>query len=228
MAGHDPYVLKAIEYLLGIGFLVCFGLFWKYAMGGRPAAAPAPARRRAAAAPAPMFRVPDDVMVHAGHGWARAEAPDLVAVGLDDFARQLLGPVRALSLPPVGAALEQGTRGWRLAANGKAVDMLSPVTGRVAAVNTRALENPQLVNDDPFGRGWLIKVQTSRLVTDAKQLLGPALAKRLNERSWEELSALFTPELGTIMHDGGVPVNGFARGVDPDNWDRIARRFLLT
>ena len=229
MSGYDPYVLKAIEYLLGIGFLLFFALFWRYAIGGKEApAALAPAKRRIPLPAMDMFRVPVDVMFHPGHAWARTEAPDLVSVGIDDFAQQLVGPIEEIALPRVGAPLEQGTRGWRLAADSKLVDMLSPVTGRVAAVNTRVLEDPRLINDDPFGNGWLIKVQTPRLVTSSKQLLSGAAAQRWTESGWDELSSLFAPQLGTIMHDGGVPLQGFARGVDPEHWDSVARRFLLT
>jgi glycine cleavage system H protein len=228
MSGYDPYVLKTIEYLLGIGFLVCFALFWRYVIGGTQLPAPAVAKRRIPVPTADMFRVPADVMFHPGHAWARVEAPDLVSVGIDDFAQQLVGPIEKLMLPQVGAALEQGARGWRLGADSKSVDVLSPITGRVAAVNTRVLEDPRLINEEPFGNGWLIKVQTPRLVTNSKQLLAGPAAKRWTESTWDELSALFAPHLGTIMHDGGVPLHGLARGVDPENWDTVARRFLLT
>lgn len=144
MFGQDPYILKAIEYLLGVGFLVCFAFFWRYAVGGAAGAVASPAGRRVPLPVSDMFRVPAGVMFHPGHGWARAEAPDLVSVGLDDFAQQLVGPIAQVSLPQVGAALEQGARGWRLAADSKAVDMLAPVTGRVAAVNTRVLQVPRV------------------------------------------------------------------------------------
>jgi hypothetical protein len=44
--------------------------------------------------------------------------------------------------------------------------------------------------------------------------------------SWEELSDMIAPQLGTIMHDGGTPIDGFARGIDAERWDAVARRFL--
>lgn len=227
MFGHDPYILKALEYLVGIGFLVCFAYFWRYATGGASVQV-AVARPRLALPFSDMFRVPAGVMFHPGHAWVRADAPDLVSVGLDDFAQQLVGPLRAVSLPQIGATVEQGERAWKLGADSKTVEMLSPISGRVAAVNTRVLEDPRLVNEDPFGHGWLIKIQTPRFAANSKQLLTGAAARKWTETSWEELSSLFTPELGTVMHDGGAPVQGFARGVDEANWDAIARRFLLT
>jgi glycine cleavage system H protein len=228
MFSHDPYVTKALEYLLGVGFLVVFAFFWRYATGAAAVAVPATARARARTPIADMFRLPDTVMVHPGHAWAMAGSGDTVSVGMDDFAQQLVGRLKAVSLPPVGTALEQGGRAWRLHADGKSVEMLSPVSGQVVAVNDAVLRNPDAVNRDPFGEGWLIKVQTPRWETNRKQLLAGPAARRWTETSWEQLSALFAPELGTVMHDGGTPVNGFARGVDEEHWDAIARRFLLS
>jgi glycine cleavage system H protein len=228
MVTPDPYVTKALEYLLGIGFLVLFVFFWRYATGGTGIAVPATVRARVRAPLADMFRVPDGVMFHPGHAWAMAQASDTVTVGMDDFAQQLVGRIKAVALPSVGTTLEQGMHAWRLQADGKSVDMLSPVSGKVVAVNEAVLEDPAAVNRDPFGRGWLIKVQSPRWVTNSKQLLAGPAARRWTDTSWEQLSSMFAPELGTIMHDGGAPVTGLARGVDEENWDAVARQFLLS
>lgn len=228
MFTHDPYVTKALEYLLGIGFLVLFAFFWRYATGGAGVAVPATVRARARMPLADMFRVPDGVMFHPGHAWAMAQAADTVTVGMDDFAQQLVGRLKAVTLPKVGTTLEQGTRAWRLQADGKSVDMLAPVSGKVIAVNDTVLEDPTAANRDPFGTGWLIKVQSPKWVTNSKQLLAGPAARRWTETSWEELSSMLAPELGTVMHDGGAPVHGFARGVDEENWDLVARQFLLS
>jgi hypothetical protein len=82
MFGHDPYAAKALEYVLGIGFLLLFAGFWQYAMSGTrvaPLHLAAEVRRRLPRV-ADMFRVPDDVMLHPGHAWARGR-PNLVSIG---------------------------------------------------------------------------------------------------------------------------------------------------
>jgi glycine cleavage system H lipoate-binding protein len=228
---HDPYIAKAMEYLLGITFLVLFTGFWRYATGGANVAEPAVVRATLRLPRLPlldMFRVPEGVMFHPGHAWVRADAPGMATIGMDDFAQQLVGPIKALNLPAIGTSVEQGTRGWRLKADSKSVDMLSPLTGRVVAINQEALENPTSVNEDPFGRGWLMQIEAPRLVANEKQLLRGRAARDLMSASWDELSSMLSPEVGLVMHDGGAPVNGFARGVDEQNWDVVARRFLLT
>ncbi len=227
---HDPYLAKGLEYLLGIAFLVLFAGFWRYATGIAIVAEPATVRPRARLPFLDMFRLPQGVLLHPGHAWARPidEAGGVVAIGMDDFAQQLVGPMAALNLPAVGASVEQGAHGWRLRSDGKSVDMISPIGGRVVAVNQDVLTNPHLVNDDPYGRGWLMKVQSPRLVADTKQLLAGRGARDLMASSWDELSAMLSPEVGMVMHDGGMPLHGFARGVDDKDWDAVARRFLLT
>lgn len=219
----DPYVAKAIEYLLAIAFLLLFVPFWRYATGGVTAAVRVP--RRLPVPVADWFSLPADVFVHPGHAWARVAAPGVAAVGLDDFARQLVGPLKGLEALPPGSRVRQGERAWTLKADSKSVDMLSPVSGVVVALNDELLKSAHPVNEDAYGH-WVMKVQAPQLATDKKQLLEGRAARQFLAGSWDELSALMTPELGTIMHDGGTPMHGFARGIDETNWDDVARRFL--
>jgi glycine cleavage system H lipoate-binding protein len=223
---QDPYMLKALEYLLGVVFLMLFVGFWHYATGGRTAVA-AP---RAARVPAPedMFRVPAGVMLHPGHAWARLERPGVMAVGVDQFAQQLVGPVDGIRTAKVGDAVEQGDPAWSLEADSRWVDMLAPVSGRVLLVNERAIRDPRLLNEDPYGRGWLMLVEVPRFATTIRQLLTGTAARHLMSSSWEDLSALMSPGLGPVMHDGGVPVQGIARAIDEARWDEVARRLLLS
>jgi glycine cleavage system H lipoate-binding protein len=226
MFAHDPYTAKAIEYLLGITFLLLFIGFWQYATGGTTAGARVAERVKLRLPD--MFRLPEGVLLHPGHAWARLESPGLAAIGMDDFAQQLVGQLKAVHLPQVGSTVEQGDRAWTLKTNGKSVDMLSPVSGRVVAVNDAVLASPNAIGTDPYGRGWLVKVQTPRFAANSKQLLTGNSARHHLSSSWDELSGMLTPALGQTMHDGGTPVNGFARGIDQENWDAVARHFLLS
>ncbi len=228
MFGHDPYAARALEYGLGLGFLVLFAAFWRYAMAGTAVSMERIAERVRRALPlGEMFRVPDGVMFHPGHAWARADG-GVVTVGMDDFAQQLVGPIAGITAPAIGTAIQQGSRLATLRADSKTVDLLSPVSGEVVAVNDEAAGMPRAINDDPYGRGWLIKVRTPSWPVERKQLLQGSMARRWMSSSWDELSTMMTPELGTIMHDGGTPVHGLARAIDESRWEEIAGRFLLS
>jgi glycine cleavage system H lipoate-binding protein len=226
----DFLASKGIEYLLVLGYLAVLIPFWWVLMGARKReAAPAPARQ-AAAAPRPRgwFRVPQGLHYHLGHTWAAPEGGGVFRVGVDDFAQKLVGPPDAVRLPPPGTTLEQGERAWSLEAGGRRVALLSPVAGRVVAVNPALAGDPSLVSEEPYGRGWLMKVRVPRPEITLKNLLPWRVATAWMDDAAQALSARMSPELGTVLQDGGVPVAGIAREIDRERWDRVAAELLLT
>jgi glycine cleavage system H lipoate-binding protein len=224
---------KGIEYLLVIGYLMLLVPFWFVLQGGRR-----PARASATALAEPVhaalsglrswFRVPEGLQFHPGHTWAAAEANGVFKVGVDDFAQRLIGAPDALRLPEVGAKLEQGERGWSVAADGREVNLLSPVRGEVVEVNREVLRDPALLAEDPYGRGWLLKVESPRPDTTSKNLMPWRVATAWMEDAAQRLSNVISPQLGQVLQDGGVPVAGLARQIDPEHWDRLAAELLLT
>ncbi len=227
MMTHDfvaLYDARALEYLLAVVYLVLFVALWRSLQ-----AAPQPRRARVVAGPARWFSLPDDVRLHPGHAWARVEPDGLVAVGLDDFAHKLIGPLTGVTLPALGARLGQGRQALRVATDGGAVAVLAPVSGVVAEVNPAASTAPDRLHVDPYGAGWLVKLRPRQdLKTNLKQLLSGDLARLAMERAAESLRARLTPELGALAADGGTPVHGFARELSPEGWESLAREFLLT
>lgn len=229
MSGHDIFTMQAVkaaEYGIAVAYLLLFIPFWRFVNGtpGAPREAEAPMRLGQIAG---WFHVPDHVQFHPGHAWARIGEGTLVTVGMDDFATRLIGRA-ALVLPAVGTPVSQGERAWALVSDGRSVDMLSPVDGTVVAVNEKVLAEPDVLDRDPYGEGWLVKVRASRIAANAKHLLKGSLAHRWIEEACEGLQAAMTPDLGRVYQDGGLPVSGMAKSIDPARWDAIARRFLLT
>jgi glycine cleavage system H lipoate-binding protein len=223
MSLNDPYTIKALEYLLGLAFLVFFVGFWQYVNG---AGAVALERARALCGPlADFFRLPADLFFHPGHAWVRSDGSDVITVGVDDFAQQLVGPLSAVNLPRVGAALDAGSRAWSVEADAKRIDMLAPVTGTVIAVNDALSGRPGLVNDDPYGGGWLARMRVPRSSKILHGLMSGQAARAWMDKVSSELTAV-TPELGQVSQDGGVPIHGLARAISEDRWDDVARKFL--
>ena len=92
------------------------------------------------------------------HEWVQAEG-DVATVGITDFAQSQLGDVVFLELPSVGRMLEAGDSFGVVESVKAASDLYSPVSGGVVEVNEALSDNPETVNRDPFGEGWLIKVR---------------------------------------------------------------------
>jgi glycine cleavage system H lipoate-binding protein len=215
---------KLLEYGLSIGYLVLFVFFWRYVQGGKPA--PARAAVRAVRHPAGWFHLPDGVHLHPGHTWARVEAGGVVTVGMDDLATRLVGPLE-VKLPAPGACLQQGEPALAVTDGARSVDLAAPVDGTVLAVNRAAAEEPGRL-EDAYGRGWLFKVKPPRFAANVRQLFSGAAAREWLEGASQALAARLSPQLGHVLQDGGTPVNGIARELDPEHWDEIARKFFRT
>jgi glycine cleavage system H protein len=103
---------------------------------------------------------PDDLRYHAEHDWARVEG-DEATLGITWFAQDQLGEVVFFDPPQVGDTIT-ANESYAEVESVKAVsDVIAPVTGEVIAVNEAIAANPELVNQDPYGEGWLVRVKLS-------------------------------------------------------------------
>jgi glycine cleavage system H protein len=102
---------------------------------------------------------PEDLKYTAEHEWVRAGGETAVArVGITDFAQDALGDIVFVTLPEVGREVEAGQPCGELESTKSVSDVYAPVTGTVTAVNPALDANPELVNSDPYGEGWMFEV----------------------------------------------------------------------
>lgn len=229
MMPHDVFAMysaKAIEYLIAVAFLLLFIPFWRYVNGGAAARQPAVVRRPAMPRLVEWFAVPEDRYYHPGHAWARVEPEGVVTVGIDDFARKLVGAPDRVQLPAPGTRVGQGEPAWTLVVDGDRIPMLSPVDGLVVDVNPDAFRRE--VPPDPYGRDWLVKVRPDRLRPNLRTLLADGTARRWIEEAADALRARLSPSAGLVYQDGGAPVDGMARAIEAAKWPEVAREFFLT
>ena len=104
------------------------------------------------------MQFPADVRYTAEHEWARLE-DGVVTVGITGYATDQLGDVVFVELPAVGRRVEAG-KGFGVVEAVKTVsDLYAPVAGEVTAVNAALADNPALVNQSPYGEGWMIRIK---------------------------------------------------------------------
>jgi glycine cleavage system H lipoate-binding protein len=219
----DIYATKGLEYLIVIAFMAAFVLFARYlARSGQAVAKVAPADD------VTRFRVPEGLFYHQGHSWLRPEQGSIGVVGLDDFAQKLVGKVDSLRLPAVGTNLTQGSKGWSLMVDSTPIPMLSPVDGEVVEVNRAVERSPELLKEDPYGRGWLLKVKSPRMHADTHNLLSGKVARAWMENALDQLQPLHPESPGPVLADGGLPVEGLARILGGEKWQDLAKTHLLT
>jgi glycine cleavage system H lipoate-binding protein len=168
-----------------------------------------------------------DHYYHYGHCWARVEYGGRVRVGLDDFALRLLGPQDEISLPRPGHRLEQSRPHAVLRRQGRAAEALSPVDGVVVAVNHGLAGRAQEANREPYGSGWLMVIQPTRLRTSLKNLLFGDESEAWLDDEAGRLSALVAGETGQALAATGGEAVGDIFGTVPGlDWDRLVEEFL--
>jgi glycine cleavage system H protein len=112
-----------------------------------------------------MSDVPDDLKFTAEHEWVRTtEGSTTVRVGITDFAQEALGDVVYVSLPELGAQVAHGAAFGEVESTKSVSDIYAPLAGTITARNESLDGQPELINSDPYGEGWLVEIT---LVDDA-------------------------------------------------------------
>ncbi|MFQ5636929.1 MAG: glycine cleavage system protein GcvH [bacterium] len=109
------------------------------------------------------MNLPEELYYTSEHEWVRLDG-DKATIGITDYAQSELGDIVFVELPAVGEMTTQGEPFGTIEAVKAVSDLFAPLTGEVVAINTKLEESPELVNSEPYGEGWLIKLK----VVDAK------------------------------------------------------------
>lgn len=104
--------------------------------------------------------VPENLRYSTDHEWAELIDGEL-RVGITDYARDALGDVVFVSLPELDADLDAGAVAGEVESTKAVSEIYAPVAGRITAVNTALADNPEAINDDPYGAGWLFRITPS-------------------------------------------------------------------
>lgn len=108
---------------------------------------------------------PENLLYSKTHEWVRVEG-EMATVGITDYAQEQLGDVVMVDLPPVGKQVNAGQEMGTVESVKAVSEVFSPVSGEVVEVNGELEAHPELVNQDPFGAGWLVKLKVSQVPAD--------------------------------------------------------------
>ena len=111
--------------------------------------------------------IPADLLYARSHEWIRVD-DDGVAIGITEYAQDQLGEVVFVELPEVGTAVDTNEELGTLESVKAVSEFLAPIAGEVIEVNERLEDEPNLVNEDPYGDGWLVRISGS---ADGESLL---------------------------------------------------------
>jgi len=109
-----------------------------------------------------MSEIPAELLFRESHEWVRDEGNGIVVVGISDHAQAALGDMVYVELPEPGMSYEQGDACAVVESVKAASDAYAPVTGEIIEANGALEDSPELVNNNPYGDGWLFKMQLSK------------------------------------------------------------------
>jgi glycine cleavage system H protein len=125
---------------------------------------------------------PDDLKYHKEHTWARMEGRR-ATVGITDYAQESLGDIVYLDLPEVDSSAEANTEISEIESTKATSSVISPVSGTIVEVNEELAETPEVMNEDPYGKGWIMVIELSD-PSEADELMDSSdYAKYIDEES---------------------------------------------
>ena len=118
------------------------------------------------------FRVPKNRFYNENDCWAKMDG-NIATIGITNFLQNMVGDVIYVNLPTLGTSVEQFDEVSSFESVKTVLDLLSPVSGVVKEVNEELRQRPELVNQDPYGKGWFVKIEVKDFEADKENLLGP-------------------------------------------------------
>jgi glycine cleavage system H protein len=127
---------------------------------------------------------PDDLRYHSEHDWVRLDG-ESATLGITWYAQDALGEVVFFDPPEIGTEVKKDTPYAEIESVKAVSDVYAPLSGEITEINETAGESPEIINDDPYGEGWLVKVKLSD-PSEAEALMDVAAYRKLLEESDED------------------------------------------
>jgi glycine cleavage system H protein len=130
-----------------------------------------------------LSNIPSDLRYTKSHEWVRLGSNGSVEIGISEHAQGALGDLVFVEVPEVGRAVKAGEACAVVESVKAASDVYSPVSGKVTASNSALATQPELLNQDPYGAGWMFRVQTASAVDEAALMSAADYAKYLADEA---------------------------------------------
>lgn len=169
------------------------------------------------------FSIPGGVLVSSGHCWASIEDDGTVKVGLDDFARKLLGDIDSIELPNIGTNVNAGQPLFSVTQGQRRAPFHAPVSGKVLKVNDSLAGNADAVEEQPYGRNWICVIDGENL--DA-ELPGLKIGKSAVIFFQEEIDRFQAFLQGTDFPGSGLLYTGAFEKLSDGDWESAVGQFF--
>ncbi len=160
---------KGIEYIIIITFLLVIILFWN--LINRPLKIKTSIQHAIKFLNDKVLRIPKGIFYNSNHTWAYLEPGGEARTGIDDLLVHITGPVSIIQVLHAGDQVKKGDKIAELHQNDKVIEITASISGEIAFVNELLKEQPDLLNEDPYKKGWFYKIQPSNWVEETKDYI---------------------------------------------------------
>ena len=229
---HDIFATKGIEYLVVIAFLallvpISLVLNQRLKITRR-------IRETLGVLTAGMLKVPQGIFYGRNHTWMFMEKSGEARVGLDDLLLHLTGEVTLAGLRSPGEAISKGDLLAEIRQNDRTLRIYSPVSGHILRANPVLGENPGVLNEDPYGRGWIYKIRPTNWMAEARSCYLAAEASEWSARELVRFKDLvanpvrsYAPGAAmTVLQDGGEICDHTLSKMPEEAWEGFQKEFL--
>jgi glycine cleavage system H protein len=172
------------------------------------------------------FTIPGGVLVSPGHCWASLAQDGTANIGVDDFARKLLGRVDAFKLPEVGASVKAGQGLFTLSQGNRQVQFHAPLSGKVASVNRELRRDPGMFKDYPYGKNWICVIAAEDLDTELPALKIGKSAVAFFQEEIDRFKAFLKKANAGDAADSGSLYTGALEKLDDARWEAAVNDFF--
>jgi glycine cleavage system H protein len=229
----DIYDTKGMEYIFVIAYLAILIVFWKVAKN--PQKVYQQIREVFHTLSAKILRIPQGIYFNRNHTWTHLDKSGAAKVGMDDFLQHVIGNVILSNLKNPGDSIKKGELLSEIKQDGKVLKVYSPISGEVLETNSTLIENPALINSDPYDQGWIYQIKPSNWVKETQTYY---LAEKATEWSKKEFvrfkdflsagaMAKYSSEPSMVLlQDGGEIRENVLSELPDEVWEDFQEEFL--
>jgi glycine cleavage system H protein len=229
---HNIFQTKGIEYIIIIAFLILLVPFW--VVINKKAAIARQLRKVMGILTADILKIKKGIFYTNNHTWTFLEKSGEAKVGLDDLLLHITGEVKLHFVKNADEKVKKGEFLAEIEQHGKLLKVYSPVSGMIVSANGLLLEEPGIMNSEPYERGWIYKIRPDNWVEDTKSyyLADEAIrwSKTELDRFKDFMSASLikvSPEPGmVILQEGGELADNPLSGMPGEIWQDFQQQFM--
>jgi glycine cleavage system H protein len=229
----DIYETKGAEYLFVIAYLVILIIFWR--LMRNPGKVLRQIKDAVSTLSAKILNIPQGIYFNKNHTWTHLGESGAAKVGVDDFLQHIIGDLQLSGLKEPGDSIKKGELLAEILQDGKQLKVYSPISGQVLETNALLAENPEMINADPYNKGWLCQIKPSHWRKETSSCL---LAEKAIEWSEIELTRFkdflslgamrkYSSEPAMMMlQDGGEIRDHVMSELPQEVWNDFQEEFL--